>query len=209
VSAPIQTLATFVTFSKQIFDDADGFGEFINSTLLWSLEKKAEAEVLSGSGAGVHLTGLTTSATSYDTTITSASAGWNKLDILGAGAVQLQEAGYSPDFAVVSPKSWWRMVSLRGSTGEYVLNTPLTRVGQNVYNLQILPSPAMTGEGFLVGDSSQAIIRSREKASVLLSSEYSDNYVRNMVTALAEERFGLQTLRPDAFVYGSLTSSPA
>lgn len=91
---------------------------------------------------------------------------------------------------------------------ESVLNDPRTRVAQQVYNLQVLPSPAMTGDGFLVGDSSQAIIRSREKASVLLSAEHSDN-TKNMVTALAEERFGIQTLRPDAFVYGLLTNSPA
>jgi HK97 family phage major capsid protein len=208
-SAPVQTFASYINFSKQALDDLDSFEAFISSSLLWDLSRKAESEILSGSGTGVHLTGLMTSASAFDTTILSASLGWNRIDYLGAAAVQLQEIGYNPDFAVVSPRNWFTMTSLRSTQGEYVLEDPRTKVGQSVYNLTILPSPACLSDTFLVGDSSQALIRSREKASVLLSSEHSDNFIKNIVTALVEERFGLQTLRPDAFVTGSLASSPA
>ncbi len=208
-SAPVQTFASYINFSKQAMDDLDSFEAFISSSLLWDLARKAESEILSGSGAGVHLTGLMTSASAFDTSILSASLGWNRIDYLGAAAVQLQEIGYNPDFAVVSPRNWFKMISLRSTQGEYVLEDPRTKIGQSAYGLTILPSPACLTDTFLVGDSSQALIRSREKASVLLSSEHSDNFIKNIVTALVEERFGLQTLRPDAFVTGSLSSSPA
>jgi HK97 family phage major capsid protein len=190
-------------------DDLDGFQAFINSTLVWALEGKAELEVLSGTGTGVHLPGLMTGATAFDTTILSASLGYNRIDVLGAAAVQLQEIGYNPDFAVISPRNWFKMRSLRATTGEYILNDPRTAIGEQVYGLQVLPSPAMLGDGFLVGDSSKAVVRQRQATTVEISFEHASNFTSNLATALAEERFGIQSLRPDAFVTGTLASSPA
>jgi len=209
VQVPIQTLASFITFSKQALDDIDGFGTFLNATLVWALEKKAELEILSGDGTGVHLPGLIPGAVAFDSTILSATLGYNRVDVLGAAAVQLREAGYAPTFAVVSPRNWFRMISQRGSDGQYSLNNPRTAVGESVYDLIILPTPSITGDSFLVGDASQAVIRQREETTVSLSYEHGTNYTSNLVTALAEQRFGLQTLRPDAFVTGTLASSPA
>jgi HK97 family phage major capsid protein len=209
VQIPIQTLASFITFSKQAMSDIDSFASFINSTLLWALEKKAETEILSGDNTGVHLPGLITTATAYDTTILSGTAGWNKVDILGAAATQLIEAGYSPDFACISPRNWFKMVSLRNTIGGYIMNDPRTATGERAYSLTILPTPAILGDAFLVGDSSKAVIRQRENATVEISYEHASNFTSNLATALCEERFGIQTLRPDAFIQGTLASSPA
>lgn len=209
VQVPIQTLAHFVHFSRQALDDLDGFGEFINATLVWALERLGEAEIISGDGTGVHLTGLTTDAVSFDTTILSAADGWNTIDVIGAAATQLKEAGWSPNFAVVSPRKWFQMVSLKDSTGQYVMNSPRTAMGEQAYQLVIVPSDQMTGDSFLVGDSTKATIRQRMQTTVEISREHASNFTSNLCTALAEERFGLQILRPDAFVTGTLTSSPA
>jgi hypothetical protein len=208
VNQAVATLATFINVSRQALDDVDGLGEFLNSTLVWALEKKAELQILSGDGTGVNVEGLTTVASAFDTTILSSTLGYNRLDILGAAATQLQEAGYSPDFAVISPRNWFRMVSLRSTTGEYVLNLPTSATGERAYQLQILPTPSMTGDGFLVGDSSQAIIRQRMQTQVAVSFEHASNWTSNLATILAEQRFALQILREDAYVTGSLASSP-
>jgi hypothetical protein len=60
-----------------------------------------------------------------------------------------------------------------------------------------------------VGDSSKAVVRQRQTTTVEISYEHASNFTSNLGTALAEERFGIQTLRPDAFVTGQLASSPA
>jgi hypothetical protein len=49
----------------------------------------------------------------------------------------------------------------------------------------------------------------RLDAVVELSYESGDNFIRNAVTLLCEERTVLVTYRPNAFVTGELTSSPA
>ena len=206
---PIQVFASFINVSKQSMDDLDSFTAFINSTLLWSLEKKADAEIISGDGTGVHLAGLTTHATAFDSTILPSSDGWNKVDILGAAATQLAELGWNPDFCVLNPRDWFGMVSLKNSLGSYILAAPTTAIGQRVYSLQIVQSPSMTRGSFVVGDSSKAVIRQRENAIVEVSFENGNNFQSNLATVRAEERFGLEIYRPDAFVSGSLSSSPA
>jgi hypothetical protein len=206
---PVQTLATFVNFTRQALDDLDGFQEFIRSTLVWALEGRAELEILSGDGTGVHLPGLATFAEDFDASILSDYAGWNLCDILGAAAVQLAESGWSPDFAVISPRSYFKMRSSKTLTAEYLLASPVTSPGKRVYDLEIIPSPKISDSVFLVGDSNQAVIRQRAETTVELSYEHGVNFTSNLVTCLAETRFGVQCLRPDAFVTGTLAASPA
>jgi HK97 family phage major capsid protein len=207
---PIQVFASFLNVSKQSLDDLNSFTEFVNSTLLWSLEKKADSEILSGDSTGVHLTGIMTHAQAFDSSILpGGSDGWNKVDVLGAAATQLAEAGWNPDFVCLNPRDWYRMVSLKNSLGSYVLAAPTTAIGQRVYSLQVVQSPAMTAGSFVCGDSSKAVIRQRENAIVEVSFENGNNFTSNLATVRAEERFGLEIYRPDAFVSGPLTTSPA
>ena len=62
---------------------------------------------------------------------------------------------------------------------------------------------------FLAGSSESAELIDRMDAVVEISFENQDNFVRNVATLLCEERTTLVTYRPNAFVSGSLTSSPA
>ena len=49
---------------------------------------------------------------------------------------------------------------------------------------------------------STATVLDREEAGILLSTEDQDNFVRNLVTILCEERLALIVTRPAAFVHG-------
>ena len=62
-------------------------------------------------------------------------------------------------------------------------------------------------EGFkavLVGDGRQAMVWDRQALTVEVSREDSDNFRRNMVTILVEERLGLSVFAQGAFAYGPL-----
>jgi HK97 family phage major capsid protein len=48
-----------------------------------------------------------------------------------------------------------------------------------------------------------ATLFDREEAQILVSNEDQDNFVRNLVTVLCEERLALAVTRPAAFIYGS------
>jgi HK97 family phage major capsid protein len=49
----------------------------------------------------------------------------------------------------------------------------------------------------------------RMQAAVIISTEDRDNFIRNMVTLLVEERLALAVYRPEALIYGTLTAKVA
>ena len=66
----------------------------------------------------------------------------------------------------------------------------------------MVATPGMAVDHFLVGDRSAAHIRDRQQATVEVSTEDRDNFIRNMVTIRAEERIALEVNRPWGFVHG-------
>ena len=45
----------------------------------------------------------------------------------------------------------------------------------------------------------------REDANVVISTENSDDFEKNMISIRCEERLALAVKRPEAFIYGSFT----
>ena len=71
--------------------------------------------------------------------------------------------------------------------------------------MPVAVSMAMTQGQFLTGALRYAAqIFDREDANVLMSTEDRDNFVKNMVTILAEERLALAVYRPQALITGPL-----
>lgn len=195
---PIRTIAVWIDASKQALEDVPGLENFIRSRLLWALEAEIEEQLLLGDGAGENLSGLVTSATSFDTTILGSS--WNLADVIGGAAVQVRLAGFEPNFVIMHPRDVFRLRHAKDTTGQYVSLPPLPRIIES----------AALGEGeFIAGDSSQAVIRAREAAAIEIATEHSDYFVKNKVAIRAEERLALQVISPAAFVKGTLTTSPA
>ena len=74
----------------------------------------------------------------------------------------------------------------------------------------IVATQAMSEGDFLVGAFSQAAqIWDREDANVTISNSNEDDFIKNMVTILCEERVGLTVYRPDALVAGDFDGLPA
>jgi HK97 family phage major capsid protein len=73
-----------------------------------------------------------------------------------------------------------------------------------LWGVPVVQSYSFEPGDFLVGAFKlAATLFDREEAQILVSTENQDNFIRNMVTILCEERLGLAVTRPAAFVYGS------
>jgi HK97 family phage major capsid protein len=77
-----------------------------------------------------------------------------------------------------------------------------------LWNRTVIPTPALNAGEFLVGTfATGASLHDRMQANVLISTEDRDNFIKNMVTLLGEERCALAVRRPGCFVTGNLSQT--
>lgn len=203
----VRTIATWVAVTKQAMDDAPGLGEFLQSSLVWAIEREVEEQLVSGDGTSQNLTGLTSIATVADTSFLSVANGWQYADVLAAAGVQLMELGAMPTHYLVNPRDWFALETLKTSTGEYILGSPRDAFKQALWSKIVIPTPAVTQGVFLCIDGGRCVIRQRQAMTIDLSTEHNDFFSRNQIALRVEERLCLVTMGPAA-IYGSLSQSP-
>jgi HK97 family phage major capsid protein len=203
---PIRTIAHFVVASRQILDDAPQLQGLIDTDLLYGLGYAEELQLLMGDGTGVNLNGIYSQATSFaagSLVIPSAT----KIDVIGAAILQVALADEPVTGIVVHPSDWTEMRLLKTSQGEYIMGNPGDAVAPLLFGIPTVVTAAMTAGSFLVGNFDNPTLYDRQSARVEVSTEDSDNFRRNLVTILGEERVGLAVKRALAFVKGTYSAA--
>lgn len=204
-SAPVATIAHWIHASKQVLADATMLQSYIDGRLRYGLKLKEEAQLLKGSGVGLNINGLYTQATAYanpgvDVALDTA------LDRLRIAMLQVQLAEYAADGIVLNPIDWAGIELTKDTQGKYIFANPLGLAGPVLWGLPVVATQSLAQSEFLTGAFKMgAQAWDREDASVMISTEDRDNFIKNMVTILCEERVGLTVERPEAFVKGDLT----
>ena len=95
--------------------------------------------------------------------------------------------------------------SLKDGDERYIANAgPFSGPLTTVWGVTAVGSPAMDSGEFLVGDFARgAQIFDREMATVEVSSEHSDYFIKNLLAVRCEERLTLAVRYPRAFVAGT------
>lgn len=202
-SEAVQTIAHWIPASKQVIDDSQQLQGYISGRLTYGLKLKEETQLLLGSGASGQLNGLYTQATAY--TVQSPAL-TNKLDIIREAIKQAQLSEYMPTNIVLNPQDWYEIdVSKVGTSDDrYVVGNPREMSVPRLWGLPVVLSNSITAGTFLLGAFDMgAEIKDRQQSTVEVSRENSDNFVKNMITILAEERIALVVYRPAAFIKGS------
>jgi HK97 family phage major capsid protein len=206
VTEAVVTIAHHLRISKQMAADVPGLVSYINSRLMYGLKLEEEDQLLNGSGVGGNLEGIYTAATLY--TNTNSLPNETDVDKIRLAILQAELAYAEVNGIVLNPTNWALMELTKDSTGQYVFAQPQSAAAPRLWGRNVVSTPAMTQGRFLVGDFAQhAQIFDREDASVAISAEDRDNFVRNMLTILVEERLALAIYRPQAFIKGRLESS--
>lgn len=209
VTVPICTVAHWVLASRQILDDAPQLAGLIDNELLYELRYVEENQLLNGAGTGTDINGIYTQATPFTqaatglTTMTAA----NKIDVIGAALLQNDLANEPATGIVLHPSDWTEMRLLKNSQGEYILGDPAANVDPVLFGRPVVPTPAQAAGTFLVGNFGAATLYDRWDATVLVSTEDSDNFRKNLVTVLAEERIGLAVKNAAAFTKGTFSTA--
>lgn len=200
--SPIRTLAHWIQCTRQVLADFPMLASLINGRLRWGLKIKEENEILLGDGTGEHLLGLIPQATDYNTLLNR--SGDTMIDVIRHALLQVELSFYPPSGTVMSPTDWHNLELTKDNENRYLMASPSSRTPPMLWGYPVVSSHAMTQGGFLVGAFRLAsTLWDREEFTILASTEDRDNFVKNMVTILGEERLGLTVYRPRAFVYGN------
>jgi len=210
-NSTVRTLATFIKASKQVLDDFGELEGLLRSDLPYYVNRQEETQLLSGDDAGDNLNGLITQATAFDTSLLSASVGWTRIDQIGAAIQQIGEADeLDPTFVILNKRDWWKIRRTKDSFGRYILGDPQSTGNPKLWDLTTIPTNSIAAGTFLVGSGNPAAseIRDRMEMQVLISSEDSDNFQRNLITVRAEKRMVLAVKRPASYITGTFSTSP-
>ena len=201
-NAPVITLAHWIPVSKQVLDDAPQLQGYINGRLMYGLKLEEEDQLLNGDGAGSNISGILDSGNF--TAYTRAVTGDTNVDTIRRAITQGALSEYNMDTIVLNPADWEEIELTKATDGQYVWANPALAAGPQLWGRRVIATNSIAQGTFLVGGFAMgAQIWDRQDASLTLSLENSDNFVKNMATLLAEERLCLTVYRPTAFVSGS------
>lgn len=196
---PLRVIAHHVKASRQVLEDVPQLQSMIDVELRYGLALVEEAQLLSGDGTGQNLEGMIPQATAFSAPIVIPDL--NKLDVIGLAILQTSLTNTQPDGVVIHPSDWWEMRLSKDSQGRYLLGDPQSSVPPNLFGLPVVTTEAMTADKFLVGAFGEQTLYDRWTARVEVGF-VNDDFIKNLVTILGEERIGFAAKRPDALIYG-------
>lgn len=197
-----KVIAHWMKVSRQALDDVDQLRGHIDGRLLYGLSLKEETQLLNGDGTGQNLNGLVTQATAYSAEFTPASA--TAIDTMRLSMLQAVLAEYPATGHVMNPIDWARIETTKDSDGRYIIGNPQGAIAPTLWGLPVVATQSMTVDKFLTGAFAMgAQVWDRWDARVEVGYE-NDDFTKNLVTILAEERLALTVYRPESFIYGDL-----
>ena len=183
--------------------DSSMLASYIDGRLRYGLAFKEEQQLLNGDGTGQNLLGIIPQATAYAAPggLTSAQA----MDQMRLAMLQAELAEYPATGHVMNPIDWTRIELLKDTTGRYIIGNPQGTTAPRLWNLPVVATQAIAQDKFLTGAFKLgAQLFDRWLARVEVATENEDDFIKNLVTVLAEERLALAVYRPEAFIYGDL-----
>lgn len=198
--SPVVTIAHWLKASKIILDDWPQLQSYIDGRLRYGLQLVEENQLLKGSGVGNNLNGIYTQATAYSAPFAPSGA-FTKIDVIRLMLLQAELAEYPATGVVLHPSDWAAIELTKDSQRGYIFANPQAMATPTLWGRRIVATQAMTVDTALVGAFTLgAQIFDREDANVVISTENSDDFVRNLITIRAEQRLALAVYRPEAFI---------
>lgn len=201
-TANVKTIAHWVQASRQVVSDSAQLQGYINNRLLHGLALKEEQQLLNGDNTGDNLNGLNNVATAYDTTLSI--TGDTFADVVAHAIFQVSLSEFEASAVVLNPADWHKISLLKDEQGRYIFGGPQAFAAKVMWGLPVVATTSQAKNTFTVGAFSMASqVWDNQDASVEVSNQDRDNFVKNMLTILCEERLALAHYRPQAIIKGT------
>lgn len=188
VSTQVRKIAHYIKASDEILDDAPALRSYIDAQLIDGLRDVEDEQILKGDGTGINLLGLYTVAQAFNRAV----AGDTLLDTMLRAQTQLRLVNRRATGIVLNPIDWESIVLTKGTDNHYIWANVEAGNGARLWALPVRDTTALEAGEWLVGDFRRsAQLFDRKQAMITVANQNEDDFVRNMVTILAEERLAL------------------
>lgn len=205
VTTSAKVIAHWMKASKQVLSDIAQLRSIIDQRLLYGLAYKEEGQLLNGDGTGQNLLGIIPQATAYSAPATIADI--NIIDVLRLAMLQAALAEYPATGHVMHPTDWATIETLKDGEGRYIIGQPQGQLAPTLWRLPVVETQAITVRKFLTGAFKLgAQVFDRWDARVE-TGFVNDDFIKNLITILGEERLALAVYRPEAFIYGDFDTA--
>jgi HK97 family phage major capsid protein len=200
-TSPVKSLAHWIPVTNRMLNDAPMIRGIINTRLLMGLDLSLETQVVTGDGNGENLTGFTVATGVQIQGLGSDTV----LDCLWKARQLVRVTGRgNPEAYLVHPNDWTgvrlaRENAATATLGNYLMGPPTLQGPVTVWGIPVVESDVITENTALVGDFGQGCtLFDREQAAIRVGT-VNDQFIRNMLTILAELRLAFVVWRPAMF----------
>lgn len=199
-TSSVQTIATWTPITTRMLADYPQVESLIDNRLLMDLDLTMESLVATGAGTGTDFTGLTNAS---GINVQGKGTDSNQ-DAIFKGAQLVRTTGLSrPSAIAISPTDFAliRLARENAATatfGGYLMGPPSQGGFLTLWGLPVVQTLALPAGTALVGDFQQCMLFDREQATVR-TGYVNDQFIRNMLTLLAELRAAFAIWRGAAF----------
>jgi HK97 family phage major capsid protein len=212
--APVRTLAHWEAAHRNVLADEPQLRSIIDNELMYGLRLQEDEQILNGDGAGENLEGVlqTSGIQTYDWSDGGTDpVADTKADAIRRAATLSFLAYYEPTGVVLHPNDWEDIELTKDLNGQYLVAVSVALGGEpRIWRIPVVETPAIEEGTALVGAfGTGAQLYDREQASIRISEQHADFFVRNAIVILAEQRLALAVKRPEAFVKVSFDAAPS
>jgi HK97 family phage major capsid protein len=212
--APVRTLAHWEAAHRNVLADEPQLRSIIDNELMYGLRLLEDSQILNGDGTGENLLGVLQTPNIQEYAWSDGATSPvpdTKADALRRAATLSFLAYYEPSGIVLHPNDWEDIELTKDSNGQYLIAVSVAMGGEpKVWRMPVVDTPAIAEGTALVGAfGTGAQLYDREEASIRISEQHSDFFVRNAIVILAEQRLALAVKRPEAFVKVDFDAEPS
>ena len=205
-TANVKTIAHWIQASRQIVSDSSQLQSYINNRLLHGIALKEEAQLLNGDGTGDNLLGLNEVATDYQVALTA--TGDTFADVVAHAVYQVSTSEFESTAVILNPADWHKIALMKDGEGRYIFGGPQAFASKVMWGLPVVTTMSQAVNTFTVGAFNLASqVWDNMDATVEVSNQDRDNFVKNMLTILCEERLAVAHYRPQAIIKGTFPAA--
>ena len=210
-SVNVEKIGTYLRISEEMLADTAQLTSYISNRVPAKLLEIEDDQILGGSGSAPNLNGLYNSGTNFDTSSSGAfyqsvdSA--NEFDVLVAAINQLALSNYKPNYILLNPTDFHKILLLKDSQSRYLKDQVYAGLQPSFMGVPVIINNEVNSGTFLVGDFNSCQLWIRENLSVSFHREDGTNIRDGFVTVRCQERVALATYLPLGIIDGTFSTA--